>query len=223
MAFSRPIYLPAQLCKTMNITVAIVEDQREIREMLAILVNGSDGYACVGAYGTAEEAIAALPELSPDVALIDIHLPQQSGIDCIRQLKGLCPSTSFMMCTSLEDAATIFDALRAGASGYLVKGTGPAKILEAIRDVHEGGAPMSSAIARKVVNSFEQTSTRQSSELAKLTAREQEILMLLSRGYRYKEIAGQLEIGLETVRKHIHNIYEKLQVASRTDALNKII
>jgi DNA-binding NarL/FixJ family response regulator len=206
----------------MIITVGIIEDQKETREMLATLVNSSEGFVCGAVYDNAEDAIRGLPEIAPDVILVDIHLPAQSGIECIRQLKTICSKSFFVMCTSLEDSSSIFSALEAGASGYLLKSTPSHKILEAITDVYNGGSPMSSTIARKVVASFARHDTRKNSELQKLTEREQEILHHLSKGYRYKEIADMLSIKIETVRKHIHNIYEKLQVASRTDALNKI-
>jgi RNA polymerase sigma factor (sigma-70 family) len=206
----------------MIITVGIIEDQKDTREMLASLINGSDGFACGAVYNNAEDAIRELPDISPDVVLVDIHLPEQSGIDCVRQLKTVCRKSFFVMCTSLEDTSSIFSALEAGACGYLLKSTPSSRILEAITDVYNGGSPMSSSIARKVVASFEQHNIQKNIELQKLTEREREILKHLSKGYRYKEIADMLAIKIETVRKHIHNIYEKLQVASRTDALNKV-
>jgi DNA-binding NarL/FixJ family response regulator len=205
---------------TMAIRVVIIEDQREIREMLAVLVNGSEGFCCVGTFEHAADALRDLPALNPDVALVDIHLPEGSGIDCVAALKTKCPSTQFVMCTSLDDTETIFSALQAGASGYLTKTTPPAKLLEAIAEVHQGGSPMSSQIARKVVASF-QRAPQADTNLKSLSAREQEILLLLSKGLRYKEIAGKLFLSVETVRTHIRNIYEKLQVNSRTEAINK--
>lgn len=205
----------------MTIKVALVEDRLETREMLYALINGSDGYACTASFENAEEAIRQLPALKPDVVLMDIHLPGKSGIDCVARLKPQMKITQFIMCTLLEDSDHIFMALKAGAGGYLSKSTSPVKILEAIRDAYHGGSPMSSQIARKVVAYFQQE-TAQKAELDKLSPREQQILNYLSKGYRYKEIAGLLFISIETVRKHIHNIYEKLQVSSRTDALNKI-
>lgn len=205
----------------MDITVAIVEDQKDTRKMLSILINGSEGYECVATFENGEDAIARIPQLAPDVVMVDIHLPGVSGIACVHQLKALCPGTQFIMCTSLEDADNIFNALQAGATGYLTKSTPPQKILEAIIDAHNGGSPMSSQIARKVISYFQQPPVKKNEELEKLSTREQEILQYLSKGYRYKEIAALLFINIETVRKHIHNIYEKLQVGSRTDALNK--
>lgn len=206
----------------MSIQIAIIEDQDEIRDMLTILISGSEGFECVASYANAEDAIAGIPALKPDVVLVDIHLPGQSGIACITQLKPLCPDTQFMIRTSLEDTDTIFEALKAGANGYIVKSTSPSKLLDAIVDVYHGGSPMSSQIARKVVGSFQKTdSSNNKTEVAVLSKRENEILHLLSKGLRYKEIADQLFLSTETIRTHIRNIYEKLQVNSRTDALNK--
>ncbi|HEX8378340.1 MAG TPA: response regulator transcription factor [Pedobacter sp.] len=207
----------------MLIKAAIVEDQKELRDMLAILINGSSGFTCLAEFEDAEQAIDLIPSLKPDVVLVDIHLPGQSGIVCIDTLKPLCKETKFLMCSSFEDTDNIFAALKAGADGYLSKTSSPVKILEAITDVHNGGAPMSSQIARKVVSFFRNDPVKTANtELEKLSIREQEILQYLSKGYRYKEISGFLYISIETVRKHINNIYGKLQVNSRTDALNKI-
>ena len=203
------------------ISVVVVEDQEHTREMLSALINADENYTCVGSYESAEDAITAIPELKADVALIDIHLPGSSGIECVHTLKQLLPGTQFIMCTSLEDSDNIFKALQAGATGYITKATPPEKILEAIKEAHNGGSPMSSQIARKVITFFHQA-PKVNSELDKLSLREQEILAFLSKGYRYKEIASQLFISIETVRKHIHNIYDKLQVTSRTDAINKV-
>ncbi|MES2704249.1 MAG: response regulator transcription factor [Bacteroidota bacterium] len=203
------------------ISVAIVEDQQQTREMLTGVINADDRYLCVGAYESAEEAITNIPLVKADVVLVDIHLPGSSGIECVQALKRVLPAVQFIMCTSLEDSDNIFKALQAGATGYLVKSTPPAKILDSIHDAYNGGAPMSSQIARKVLTFFHQPA-QPVSELGKLSTREQEILGYLSKGYRYKEMATLLFISIETVRKHIHNIYEKLQVNSRTDALNKV-
>lgn len=207
----------------MSIKVAIIEDQKEIREMLAVLINGSEGFSCLKSFENAEDALNEIPFLKPDVVLVDIHLPKQSGIDCIIKLKPLCPQTQFLMCTSLEDSSTIFSALKAGANGYLTKSTPPAKLLEAIADVHKGGSPMSSHIARKVIEAF-QTPEKSfgENETEILSAREKELLEQLAKGYRYKEIAEKLFISIDTVRTHVRNIYEKLQVNSRTEALNKV-
>ena len=207
-----------------TIRVAIIEDQQHTRQMLSVLVNGTGGYECVAAFENAENALSVIPGLSLDVALVDIHLADGlSGTECVRQLKVTCPEVQFIMCTSLEDTDNIFAALQAGATGYLIKSTPPAKILEAITDAYSGGAPMSSQIARKVTQYFFNLEhTKKNKELEKLSVREQEILNYLAKGYRYKEIAAMLFVSIETVRKHIHNIYEKLQVNSRTDAINKV-
>ncbi len=204
----------------MNIKVGVIEDETQVRLSLQLLINGSDGFECLHTYETAEEAIAALPSLDLDVVLTDIHLPGKSGIACIEELKPLCPKTNFLICTAFEDTENVINALKAGATGYLTKTTQPAKLLDAIVDVHNGGSPMSSHIARKVVQLF--GAAEGNDELNKLSDREQEILALLSNGLRYKEIAAKLFLSTETIRTHIRNIYEKLQVNSRTDALNKV-
>lgn len=204
----------------MNIRVGIVEDEKQIRESLMLLINGSEGFSCQHTFEDAETAVAKLPQLDLDVVLMDIHLPGKDGISCVETLSDVTKSTHYLMCTSFEDTDSVFRALKAGAKGYITKTTQPSKILDAITDIFHGGSPMSSHIARKVVASFHQLPT-DNLELKKLTEREKEILLLLSEGLRYKEIADQLFLSTETVRTHIRNIYEKLQVNSRTDALNK--
>jgi len=203
------------------IKVVIVEDEAKIREMLSALISSNKELECTGAFENTEDAIINIPAINPDVVLVDIHLPGLSGIQCVSKLKFLYPEMQFIMCTALEDTDNIFNALQAGATGYLTKTTSPAKISEAIVDAYNGGSPMSSHIARKVISFFQNKHEKSNKELQKLSTREQEILQYLSKGYRYKEIASVLFINIETVRKHIHNIYEKLQVNSRTDALNK--
>lgn len=205
----------------MSIKVAIIEDQKELREMLAILINGSSGFECLHQFSDAEEAIQQIPSLNLHVALVDIHLPGQSGICLVQILKQKNQHIKFIMCSSLEDDEHIFNALKAGADGYIIKSSSPVKILESIQEAYNGGAPMSSQIARRVVSYFNPHG-QEHAELAKLSPREKEILTYLAKGYRYKEIAGFLFITTDTVRKHIHHIYEKLQVSSRTDALNKV-
>jgi DNA-binding NarL/FixJ family response regulator len=204
----------------MQIKVGIIEDEAEIRDSLKILIHGSEGFSCLHVFSTAEEAMAAIPGLELDVVLTDIHLPGKSGIDCVAELKPLCPTVQFLMCTSFEDTESVFKALKSGATGYLTKTTQASKLLDAIVEVHNGGSPMSSNIARKIVSSFQQT--EENKELEKLSQREQQILSLLSKGLRYKEIADKLFVSTETVRTHIRNIYQKLQVNSRTEALNKV-
>lgn len=202
----------------MKINVGIVEDEKQIRESLVTLINGSEGFTCIHAFQSAEEAIAAIPLLDLDVVLMDIHLPNKNGIECVTELMSKTKDIQFVMCTSFEDTDSVFSALKAGAKGYITKTTQPSKILDAIVEVYHGGSPMSSHIARKVVASFHKESN---TELQKLSEREKEILSLLSEGLRYKEIADKLFLSTETVRTHIRNIYEKLQVNSRTEALNK--
>jgi DNA-binding NarL/FixJ family response regulator len=209
-----------QQSKAHVITVAIVEDIAEIRNGLAALINGSEGFQCTGIYPDAEEALAKIPDELPDIVLMDINLPGISGIECIQKLKALVPSLQIMMLTVFEDEERIFKSILAGASGYLLKKTPPVKLLEAIQDLHNGGSPMSTGIARKVVHAF-QTMGASSKETENLSKREQEILSYLAKGYRYKEIADALSISIETVRTHLRNIYEKLHVRSRTEAVLK--
>jgi len=203
----------------MNLTIGIVEDEKNIREGIALLVDASEGFECKHTFDSAEEAMQKIPLLNLDVVLMDINLPEISGIRCVELLKPRCPKTQFLMFTSFEDTESVFNALKVGANGYITKTTQPVKILDAIIDIHKGGSPMSSHIARKIVSSFQTTKTN--TELEKLSTREVEILDLLSKGFRYKEIANQLFLSTETVRTHIRNIYAKLQVNSRTEALNK--
>jgi DNA-binding NarL/FixJ family response regulator len=202
------------------IHVVIIEDIKDIREGLQLLIGGSDGFSCSKTFATAEEAINELPKLCPDVALMDIHLPGMNGIEAVRKLKHLCPGTQFIMSTVYEDDENIFESLKAGASGYLLKKTAPLKILDAITEVHNGGSPMSSQIARKVIASFQHKDSIDETTI--LTPKEKEILKELSKGLRYKEIADEMKVSIETVRSHARKIYEKLQVQSRTEALNKV-
>ncbi len=205
-----------------SITVAIVEDKEPIRQSLAILVDGAQGFSCLATFENAELALAYLPTHCVDVVLMDIDLPGMNGIDCVRQLKVSCPGTQFMMCTMYDEDETVFDALKAGANAYILKRSPPHKLLEAITELHEGGAPMSSTIARKIAGSFH-INPAVSTELDVLTAREREILERLSKGYSHKEVASELFISPTTVRKHIFNIYEKLQVHSKVEAVNKYL
>jgi DNA-binding NarL/FixJ family response regulator len=208
-----------------DISVCIVDDNNELRAALEEIISMSDGYRCSGTMSTAVEAIRKLPLLKPDVVLMDINLGGgETGIDCVRELKPLMPTTNFMMCTVYEEDEKIFEALNAGASGYILKKTAPGKLLEAIRELYQGGAPMSSQIARKVVAAFQKNTTTPGTtgnDLATLSNREKEILELLSRGLMYKEIAAALFISQETVRKHVYHVYEKLHVGNRVEAVNK--
>lgn len=203
------------------INVVIIEDIKEIREGLQMLINGSDGFICTQTFASGEEALEKLPYINPDVALMDINLPGINGIEVVRKLKTQGSSTQFIMSTVYEDDDSIFESLKAGANGYLLKKTAPTKILDSITEVYQGGSPMSGQIARKVIASFQQKDSIDESLL--LTHREKEILKSLSKGSRYKEIASEFNIGIETVRSHARNIYEKLQVQSRTEAINKIM
>lgn len=203
------------------ITVAIVEDIREIKEGLEILIDSEEGFRCIKTFSNGEEAVNGLPGLCPDVVLMDINLPGINGIEAVRNLKGQCPKTQFIMSTVYEDDENIFESLKAGASGYLLKRTAPSKILDSITEVYYGGSPMSSQIARKVIASFQQKKSIDETEI--LTPREKEILKLLAKGLRYKEIAAELNISMDTVRSHTRNIYEKLHVQSRTEAINKVL
>jgi DNA-binding NarL/FixJ family response regulator len=202
------------------IKVAIVEDIKGIREGLQLLINGSDSFSCTDTYSNAEEALLRLPGAQPEVVLMDIHLPGISGIEAVRKLKAQFPKMQFIMSTVYEDDENIFESLKAGATGYLLKKTSPDKILEAIKEVYNGGSPMSALIARKVIGTFQKKSPLE--ENTELTSREKEILDVLAKGLRYKEIADQLNISMDTVRTHVRHIYEKLQVQSRIEAVNKI-
>ncbi|HQV60787.1 MAG: response regulator transcription factor [Chitinophagaceae bacterium] len=209
-----------------QISVFIVDDNKELRNALEEIVSMSEGYKCIGTVGSAEEAVIQIPILKPDVVLMDINLgTEESGIDVVRVLKPRIPDTNFMICTVYEEDEKIFEALSAGASGYILKKTSPGKMLEAIRELYEGGAPMSSQIARKVVAAFQQQQNQfavnDSEQLNLLTNREMEILEFLSKGLMYKEIAFQTFLSPETVRKHVYHIYEKLHVTNRVAAVNK--
>lgn len=202
-------------------SVALVEDDTGVRESLAVLINGAPGFRCVGAYANAETALRHIPENWPDIVLMDINLPQMSGIDCVARLKAQRPDLHVLMLTVHVDSELIFKSLKAGASGYLIKQSSPAELLEAMADVLMGGAPMTNTIARKVVQFFQQKAP--DDETASLTKREHEILTHLAKGYQYKEIADLLAINVLTVRTHIHHIYEKLHVRSRTEAVVKFL
>lgn len=212
------------LCNMSDITVCIVDDNKDLRNALEEIISMSEGYNCIATFGTPEAAISQIPALKPNVVLMDINLgSDESGIDCVRILKQEIPDTNFMMCTVYEEDEKIFEALSAGASGYILKKTAPARLLEAIRELYQGGAPMSSQIARKVVAAFQSKTGKaeQNSGLSELSNREKEILEQLSRGLMYKEIAAELFISAETVRKHVYHIYEKLHVTNRIEAVNK--
>jgi len=204
------------------ITVSIVDDQADLRENIAAFLDAAKGFRCLSAYGSAAEALAQLPQDKPDVVLMDINLGGKGGIECVRELKVELPNTQVMMFTVFEDTAKIFSALAAGATGYLLKRFPPAKLLEAIREVHEGGSPMSAPIARKIVQSLQASSTPHD-EKTELSPREREVLNGLAEGHAYKQIAEQLGVSIHTVRNYIRRIYEKLHVRSRTEAVAKYL
>jgi DNA-binding NarL/FixJ family response regulator len=204
-----------------DIKIAIVEDDREIRNMLEETISSEKGFQCESVFENAEDALKKIPLRKPDVILMDINLPGMNGIECVRRLMELCPGIQVMMCTVYEEDEKIFNALLAGATGYIVKKTSPEKLVAAIRELHEGGSPMSASIARRVVSMMLAPKPVMTQETSALTAREKELLHLLSHGYRYKEIAEKLSISIETVRRHTQSIYRKLHVQSRTDAINK--
>jgi DNA-binding NarL/FixJ family response regulator len=203
----------------MPIKVSIVEDLAEVRKGLAELVSSDRELSVIGSFGDAESAVDKLPKLQADIVIMDINLPGMSGIDCIRSVKEKCPDTQFMMFTVYENDEKVLQALQAGATGYLLKRTEPQRILESIKELNQGGSPMSSNIARKVLNIFLHEKKITKKEI--LSNRENEVLELLAGGLLYKEIADKLFISHGTVRQHIHNIYEKLHVNNRTEAVNK--
>lgn len=210
----------------MEISVCIVDDNKDIRSALEQIIRMADEYILLGSFSGAHDALEQIPVLKPDVVLMDINLGEgKSGIDCVRELKPENPNTLFMMCTVYEEDEKIFEALRAGANGYILKKTTPEKLLDSIRELYEGGAPMTSQIARKVVSAFQNRTLSeggaQNKPISSLSSRENEILELLAKGLLYKEIASALFISQETVRKHVYHIYEKLHVNNRVEAINK--
>ncbi len=206
----------------MAITVSIVEDQDQLRSTLARVIDRSEGFKCAGQYPSAEAALEALPGEKPAVVLMDINLPGINGVECVRKLKQILPQTQVIMLTVYEDTENIFNALAAGASGYMLKRTPTPELLEAIRQVLQGGSPMTAHIARKVVQSF-QRSPASAEATEDLSPREREVLDCLSQGFLYKEIAEKLGISYETVHTYIRRIYEKLQVRTRTEAVAKFL
>jgi len=207
---------------SMPINVSIIEDDRRVRESLSVLINGAENTRCISTYTSGEEALEEIGFKKPDVVLMDINLPGMSGIECVRRLKAKMPKLQVLILTMYEDDEKVFQSLVAGASGYLVKRTSPSELLNAIQEVHSGASPMSGKIARTVVEYFhKQQNTAEQHE--PLSRREEEILGLLAKGYRYKEIADTLSISFETVRSHLKNIYDKLHVRSRTEAVVKYL
>ncbi len=204
------------------ISVSIVDDEKDLRQSITTFVNGSPGFKCMGAYGSAEAALKGLPTDRPDVVLMDINLGGMSGIECVEKLKVQAPELQILMLTVYEDTDQIFQALAAGASGYLLKRSSPTKLLQAIREVHTGGSPMTSSIARKVVASFRK-SKPSSEKQTHLSPREETVLNCLAKGYTYKQIADELAISIDTIRTYLRRIYQKLHVQSRTEAVAKYL
>jgi NarL family two-component system response regulator LiaR len=200
------------------IRVVVIEDLANYRDALQVLLNGSEGFECAGAYENAEVSIKEIQRLQPDIALIDIGLPGISGIDLVKLIRIESPATLCMMCTAYDEDEKVFNALEAGAHGYILKSIQPAKLLQAIIDLKNGGSPMSNEIARKVVMAFNKSNNP---ELSTLSPREKEILELLVQGLLYKEIAARLKISIETVKRHCFNIYQKLHVSNRSEAIGK--
>lgn len=205
----------------MSIKISIVEDQHEMRESLVAWLGDAPGLCCVGAHASGEEALKKIPGENPDVVLMDINLTGMNGIQCVARLKKTLPKIQVLMLTTYDEGEPIFDSLRAGANGYLLKNMPQAELVDAVRQVHSGGAPMSLQVARKVINHFHQS--KPASDVDLLTSRELEILKLLAKGYMYKEIADQLAISMSTVRSHVCAVYEKLHVHSRTEAAMKLV
>ena len=202
----------------MSIRVAIVEDEIRVRTQLTRLIEESPGFSCAGAYVSGEQALREISRKPPDVVLMDINLDKMSGVECTYRLKKILPHLQIVMLTVYDDNDQIFKALEMGASGFLLKRTPPEEILKAVAEVHHGGAPMSSYIARKVVQSF---AKRLNPEAPALSPRETEVLALVAKGYINKEIAEKMDVGLETVRSYLKSIYDKLHVRSRTEAAMK--
>lgn len=206
-----------------RITVSLIEDDSGLREGLHAMLNAFNRFKCVSVHPNAEHAIRYLPEGKPNVALVDINLPKMSGIECVRHLKSICPATQFLILTVYEDTDLIFESLKAGASGYLLKRSEPNRIISAIEEVHNGGAPMTAEIARRVVKSFQDSRSDGESVAALLRPRECEVLELLAKGSSYREIGEQLGITFSTVNSHVKNIYERLHVRSRSQAVAKYL
>lgn len=199
-----------------QINIAIVEDDNDIRQTLSLIIDGSSGFSCKYAFPDGESALASIPNLHVDIVLMDIDLPGKSGIQVVQELKKKVPHLDFIMLTVQSDDDSIFQSLCAGAVGYLLKDTDPSRLLESIKEVHQGGSPMSSLIARKIMTSFR-------IEESPLSGRESEILRYLSQGMNYKDIASKLFLSPHTVKTHIKNIYSKLHVTSRAEAVSKAI
>ena len=202
------------------IKICIVEDLKEVREGMVSLLTLDERFEVLASFTDAEKATVELEAWQPDIVIMDINLPGMNGIECIRKVKSQCPQTQFIMFTIYEDDEKVFEALTAGASGYLLKKTPLGKICEALVELHAGGSPMSTQIARKVINRLR--IDERSNNVESLSVRENEVLQFLAKGFLYKEIADKLSISTSTVRQHIHKIYDKLHVQNRTEAINKV-
>ena len=212
----------ATIAQNMQIKVAIVDDDEGIRTSLAALIRRAPALKLAGDYPDAETALKEIPRHPPDVVLMDINLPGIKGVECVRQLKSTLPKVQFLMLTVYEDSDSLFNSLKAGASGYLLKRTASARLLEAIRDVHGGGSPMTPQLARRVVQFFSKPAEGELS-VSRLTPGEREFLNQLANGYAYKEIADRMKISIDTVRSYVRTVYEKLHVHSRTEAVVKYL
>jgi DNA-binding NarL/FixJ family response regulator len=212
----------ATIAQNMQIKVAIVDDDEGIRTSLAALIRRAPALKLAGDYPDAETALKEIPRHPPDVVLMDINLPGIKGVECVRQLKSAMPGVQFLMLTVYEDSDSLFNSLKAGASGYLLKRTASARLLEAIRDVHGGGSPMTPQLARRVVQFFSKSAEGELS-VSRLTPGEREFLDQLANGYAYKEIADRMKISIDTVRSYVRTVYEKLHVHSRTEAVVKYL
>lgn len=204
-----------------RLNIAIVEDNHQIRKNLVEMILNEKTFRLLGEFSNAEEAFDTIPHLMLDIVIMDIELPGMSGIDCVAKLKPLCPKTQFMMFTVFEESEQVFNALSAGASGYMLKTSSEEEIIEGVKELQAGGSPMSPLIARKVVASF-QKQKQEMKEVESLSAREVEILQLLAEGMLYKEIGDKLSVTLGTVKQHLHRVYEKLHVNNKTEAINKV-
>jgi DNA-binding NarL/FixJ family response regulator len=212
----------ATITQNMQVKVAIVDDDEGIRTSLAALIRRAPALKLAGDYPDAETALKEIPRHPPDVVLMDINLPGIKGVECVRQLKSTLPQVQFLMLTVYEDRDSLFNSLKAGASGYLLKRTASARLLEAIRDVHGGGSPMTPQLARRVVQFFSKPAEGELSA-SRLTPGEREFLDQLANGYAYKEIADRMKISIDTVRSYVRTVYEKLHVHSRTEAVVKYL
>ncbi|MGO8838298.1 MAG: response regulator transcription factor [Limisphaerales bacterium] len=213
----------AIIAQNMQIKVAIVDDDEGIRTSLAALIRRAPTLKLAGDYPDAETALKEIPRHPPDVVLMDINLPGIKGVECVRQLKSTLPQVQFLMLTVYEDSDSLFNSLKAGASGYLLKRTASARLLEAIRDVHGGGSPMTPQLARRVVQFFSNKPAEGELSVSRLTPGEREFLDQLANGYAYKEIADRMKISIDTVRSYVRTVYEKLHVHSRTAAVVKYL